>query len=354
MGGFVGNMPVGTLNVALSNYAKEFRNNTFVGETFAPRVPVPRQSYQYVVWNRDDFRVPGNTQRAPGDRPVTTRRGYSVEPYMCSSHAISTDIPRETEAYGLGLGFSTKKQATQQVMNQLNLDKEVAIADLLLNTTNFPNGVTLSGGSQWDSYITTPADDDIDNVTSNPIVVVDGYKSVLRQAGIQDSQMALLLSDPVAQAVRNHPFIVDRFKFTSTGGIITDEMLSRVFGVKVIVASAIQLNQQNTPSWVWGYDAFLGYAQAAPTQQDVSCAKCFVWAGGTDDKGNVLPGPDNTVDGYGVLEFPDPYLDSKKDWISADWYYGLEITAVETGIPILNAVSSANFPMGTIPSDVEG
>jgi hypothetical protein len=354
MGGFVGTMPVGTLNVALSNYAKEFRNNALVGERFAPRVPVARQSFQYVIWNRDDFKVPGNTQRAAGDRPITTRRGYSVAPYMTVSHAISTDIPHETEAYGLGLGFSTKKQATQQIMNQLNLDREIAIANLLLNTGNFPNGVTLSGGSQWDSYITSPADDTPENVTSDPIVVVDGYKAVLRQAGIQDAQMALVLSDPVATAVRNHPLIIDRFKFTNASGGITNAMLSAVFGVEVIQASAIALNQQNIADWVWGYHAFLGYAQAAPTQMDVSCAKTFVWAGGQDDKGNSLPGPDNTVDGYGVLEFPDPYLDAKKDWISGDWYYGIEVTAVETGIPILNAVSSANFPMGTVPSDIEG
>jgi hypothetical protein len=354
MGGFVGTMPVGTLNVALSNYAKEFRNNILVGERFAPRVPVARQSFQYVVWNRDNFKVPGNTQRAPGDRPITTRRGYSTAPYMCVSHAISTDVPRETEAYGLGLGFSTKKQATQQIMDQLNLDREVATANLLLNTENFSNGVTLSGGSMWDSYVTTPADDDIDNVTSNPIVVVDSYKQLLRQAGIQDSQMALVLSDPVATAVRNHPWIVDRFKFTNTGGIITNAMLSAVFGVEVIQASAIVLNQQNVASWVWGYNAFLGYAQAAPSEMDVSCAKTFVWAGGQDDKGNVLPGPDNTVDGYGILEFPDPFLDSKKDWISGDWYYGIQVTAIETGIPILNAVSADNYPMGTIPSDIEG
>jgi hypothetical protein len=354
MGGFVGTMPVGTLNVALSNFAKQFRNNALIGERFAPRVPVARQSFQYVIWNRDDFRVPGNTQRAAGDRPITTRRGYSVAPYMCTSHAISTDIPRETEAYGLGLGFSTKKQATQQIMNQLNLDREIAIANTLLNTSNFTNGVTLSGGSQWDSYVTTPADDTPDTVTSNPIVVIDGYKGLMRQAGIQDSEMALVLSDPVATAVRNHPLIVERFKFTNTGGIITNEMLSKVFGVEVIQASAISLSKGNVASWVWGYDAFLGYASAAPTQMDVSCAKTFVWAGGQDDKGGTLPGPDNTVDGYGVLEFPDPYLDSKKDWISADWYYGIEVTAIETGIPILNAVSSANYPMGTVPSDIEG
>lgn len=353
MGGFVGTMPVGTLNVALSNYAKQFRNNAFVGELVCPRVPVVRQSFQYVVWNRDDMRVPGNTQRAPGARPVTTRRSYSAKPYMCVSHALSGDVPRETEAYGLGLGFSTKQQLTKQLMNQLNLDREVAIANMVLSTANFPNGTSLSGESMWDSYITNPSNDTIETVTSNPIVEVDTYKQMLRQAGIQDSEMVLILSDPVATVVRNHPWIVDRFKFTNAPGGVTNDMLKGVFGVgQVVQASGIQLSENNTPSWIWGSHAFLGYASQAPSMEDVSCAKTFVWAGGQNENGNVLPGPENTVDGYGVIEFPDPYLDSKKDWISADWYYGLEVTAVETGIPILNAVSAAT--METIPADVEG
>jgi hypothetical protein len=352
MGGFTGNMPVGTLNVALSNFAKMFRNNAFVGDLICPRVPVARQAFQYVVWNRDDFRVPGNTQRAPGSRPITTRRGYSVAPYMATSHAISTDVPRETEAYGLGLGFSTKQAATKQIMSQLNLDREVSIANAALSTSNFPNGVSLSGGSMWDSYITTPADDTIDTVTSNPIVTVDGFKEQLRQCGIQDSEMVLILSDPVGTVLRSHPWIVDRYKFTQ-GGAITDEMLRAVFGVgKLVIASAIQVSQNNTSSWVWGAHAFLGYASQAPTQEDISCMKSFVWSGGVDEKGNILPGPDNTVDGYGVIEFPDPFLDSKKDWLSADWYYGNEITSVETGIPILNAVSAPTMEL--IASDVEG
>lgn len=350
MGGFAGTMPVGTLNVALSNFAKEFRNNAFVGERFAPRVPVARQSFQYVVWNRDDFRVPGNTQRAAGNRPITTRRGYSTSPYMCVSHAISADVPREVEAYGQGLGFSTKKQATQTIMNQLGLDREVKIANLLLNTQNFPNGVTLSSTSMWDAYPSTP---ETGTDGSHPIVQVDAYKALLRQAGIQDADMALVLSDPVFQKVRNHPDIIDRFKFTNPAGAVSAAQLKSVFGVgDVVIASAIQLDKGNNASWVWGNHAFLGYAQAAPTQMDVSCAKTFVWAGGQDEKGNVIPGPENTVDGYGVLEFPDPFLDSKKDWISADWYYGIQATAVETGIPILNAVTAPT--MGTVPSDLEG
>lgn len=349
MSGFVGTMPVGTLNVALSNFAKEFRNNALVGDRFAPRVPVARQSYQYVVWNRDNWRVPGSTQRAPGDRPTTVRRSYSVSPYMCKSHALSGKVPEESEAYGLGLGFSTKKQLVQQLTDQILLAREVEIAKLMLSTANFPNGVTLSGTSTWDSYPTTP---NTGSDGSHPIKVMEGYKALLRQSGVQDNQMTLLLSDPVATALVNHPDIIDRFKYTNSGGLITMEMLSSVFGVPVVKASAIMLDKANTASWVWGNNALLAYAQAAPTMDDISCVKTFVWSGGTDGQGNTIAPPPNTVDGYGVIEFPDPYRDSKATWESIDWYYGLEVTATETAIPILNAVATPT--MGTVAGDIEG
>jgi hypothetical protein len=118
------------------------------------------------------------------------------------------------------------------------------------------------------------------------------------------------------------------------------------------------MNQDNVDSWIWGYHAFLGYSKANADREDVSCGKTFVWAGGkgpgAGDAGSTMGGAPGTVDGYGVLEWIDPELDTKTYVQSVDWYYGLAVTATETGIPILNAVSSSNFTMGTIPGDIEG
>jgi hypothetical protein len=323
-------MPVGTLNVALSNYAKEFRNNALVSELVAPRVPVDRQSFQYVVWNRDDQRVPASTLRAPGDRPGTVRRSYSVAPFMCRSHALSGSVPYETEAYGMGLGFSTKQALAKQLIAQINLDREVTVANTILNLTNFPNGVTLSGSSMWDP-----------GAGGHPITAVEGFKAELRQAGIQDSDMILILSDPVATALLTHPDVIDRLKYWNIQAGITVDMLSRCFNVKCVRASAITLSTTNVASFVWGVNAVLAYAQDAPTQDDISCMKTFTW----------VNAPDST-EGYSTIEFPDPYLDSKKWWESVDWQYDIRATAVETAIPILNCCQAPT--MVSIPADQEG
>jgi len=351
MGSYVGLAPAGFPNVALSNFAKEYRNNLFVGDLIAPRVPVDRQSFPYVVWGRDDFRAV-NTNRAPGDAPQSIRRTYSTDTYFCRSHALDTSIPFESEAYGLGLGFSARQKAAASLTKRLNLAREIEIAATALSTSNFPNGVTLSGTSMWDAY-PTAADGEGGGGSSDgshPITQVNQYKALLRQAGISDSEMVLILSDPVVVALQSHPDVIIRFKYTQAGAITLDDLTS-VFRVKCVQASAVSLSQNNVESWVWGNHAFLGYAQATSSMEDLSCIKTFSWTGAQDggiDKGMVAAG----ADGFAVLEWIDAHLSRKTYWQSADWYYGLKVTAQETGLPILNAVTAPT--MGIVPGNIEG
>jgi hypothetical protein len=363
MGGYVGLAPGGFPNVALSQFAKEFADDAvpLVGDLIAPKVPVERQSFPYVIWNRDNLRVPGSVLRAPGASATEIRRSFSTDTYFCRSHALKGSVPDESEAFGLGLGFSERQHLTADLIGRIRRAREVEIATLALSTSNFPNGVTLSGNSQWDSYITTPANNTIATVTSHPILAVEGYKAILRQAAIQDTQMVLILSDPVSQALANHPDLIERFKYTNPTGNVSLDQMANAFGLepgKVVRASALTMSANNTPSWIWGMSAFLGFSQANPGRNDVSCAKTFVWAGGQipDGQGGTvsLPSAPGTIDGYGVVEWPDPERDKKTWWQAVDWYYGLKVTATETGIPILAAVASGNFPMGTIPGDIEG
>lgn len=357
MGGYVGLAPAGFPNVALSNYAKEFRNNALVGDLICPAVPVARQSFPYVIWNRDDLRVPGSTLRAPTDGAQTIRRSYSTSTYFCRSHALKGSVAFEEEAYGLGLGFSTRQHLTGDLANRIRLAREVEIATAALSTANFPNGVTLTNpgtinagnpATQWDTY---PAVMDQGYDGSHPIAQVNALKAIIRQAGVQDADMVLILSDPVVVALQSHPDVVGRFRY-AVGGAISLDDLTQVFRVKCVQASAVTMSQNNVASWVWGAHAFLGYAKPATDMQDISCMKSFVWAGGKGPSGEDMAAAPGTVDGYGVLEWLDPELDKKTYWQSVDWYYGNEVTATETGIPILNAVASP--VMGTIPGDIEG
>lgn len=352
MGAYTGLAPAGFPNVALSNFAKDFRDQLFVGDLICPRVPVDRQSFPYVVFGRNDYQVPASTLRAPGTRPQTVRGSYSTDTYMARSHALETEIPFESEAYSLGLGFSTRQRATKTLTRKLNLSREKEIAAIALSTANFPNGITLSDATDmWDSYITDPTKKTADTVTSQPIEDIELAKEVLRQSGIMDEEMVLLLSSPIVRVLINHPEIVDRLKYTNTTGAVDLDKLKSVFGVRCVRAGAVGLSLNNVQTWVWGQNAFLGYAQTSPTMEDLSCLKTFSWTGVGDagaQNGLVAPG----AEGFSILEWIEPHLSEKKYWQSADWYYDIKVTGQETGYPILNAVNAET--MLTVPGAIEG
>jgi len=346
MGGYVGLMPAGTLNVALSNFAKAYRDQKLVGDLICPRVPVDRQSFQYVIWSQDDFRVPDSTYRAPGTEPNSIRNSYSTDTYFARAHALQGDIPLETEAYSQGLGFSARQKLTASLTKRLNLAREVEIATAALSTGNFPNGTTLSSYSLWDTYITSSAND-----VSNPLTDVENAKEALRQVGIADEEMLLILSSPVVKILANHPKLIDRFKYTNPLGYISIDQISSAFGVKCVRAGAVQVSKNNAKTWVWGNHAFLGYAQSSPNMEDLSCMKTFSWTGEADggvQNGLVAPG----AEGFAVQEWPDAQRSKKTVWQSAEWYYDTKVTATETGYPILNAVSGDT--METVAGDTEG
>ena len=330
MAGFAPNLPVGTLNVALSNYIKSYRNNALVGDLIAPRVPVSRQSFQYLVFDRANQRLDRQTLRAPGTVPQSDRMSYSALPYFCNSHALRAAIPYESEQYALGLGFSEKQAASQRLMDKLALDRENYIAQLVTNTANVSNSVTLSGTSMWDSYLS--------GGVSHPIQVVEAEKALIRQAGVDPN--TLILSDPVIVALINHPDIVDRFKYTQPGAI-TLAQLSSVFGVNCVRAAAVALDRNNVASYVWGVSAVLCYTSPITSSSDLSALKTFDWAGAPE-----------TVGGYGVLEFPEPNLDAKADIISVDWYWDTRITAQETLVLFAGCVTQPT--MGAIAAPVAG
>jgi hypothetical protein len=328
MGSFAPSLPAGTLNVALANYAKSFRNNALVGDLIAPRVPVGRQSFQYTVFDRSNQRLDRQTLRAPGTVPQTDRMNYSEFPYFCKSRALRAVVPYEQEQYALGLGFSEKQAATRRLIDKVLLDRENYVAGLVTSTSNITNNQTLSGTSMWDNY----------SGVSHPIAVVEAAKALVRQSGVEATH--LILADPVVTALVNHPDIIDRFKYTMPGAI-TLEQLTQVFGVTCVRAAAISLDKGNNASYVWGTSALLVSVQQASSMDDLSALKTFSWS--------AAP---MTVDGYGVLEFPLPDLDAKGDVVSVDWYWDTRITAQETIYLFAGCVAAPT--MGSIAAPTVG
>jgi hypothetical protein len=138
----------------------------------------------------------------------------------------------------------------------------------------------------------------------------------------------MIISDPVYKILRAHPAIVDRFKFVN-GGQITLQQLAQVFGMeKVVLASAIQIDNAGNRSYVWGKSVVLAYAQPTANFYDVSFGKTFVWT--------QAPG---TVGGFSTEIARLTPASAKSDELSAHFYYGQQVTSNISGYLIQNAVA---------------
>ncbi|HLW80049.1 MAG TPA: major capsid protein, partial [Terriglobia bacterium] len=167
---------------------------------------------------------------------------------------------------------------TENLTNAILLDLEIRVSNLILGGT--VTNTTLSGTSQWSDY-----------VNSDPVSAVEVQKTTIKQA-IGQTPNTLAVSYPVFATLRQHPKIVDRFKYTQVG-VLDPEALKTAFGVDnfwVMGAEYDTANEGQAPSlnFVWGKNAVLAYVLPEPRRREVTLGYTFRWLFGAPDLGGTL------------------------------------------------------------------
>lgn len=309
----------GHLNMALTTYVKGFRQHPLVSDIIFPRVPVERQQDAYNILDVSGQQLTEQTLRAPGAEAQAIRMATSQDTYKAESHALQAPLPDENkvnaEQAGLGRLVSTQGR-TRILQAKILLDKEQRAADLL-TTSNITNNVTLAGADKW-----------TDKLNSDPAGVIETARAAIRLSGVEAD--TLILGSSVAVALRQHPAIIERFKYVQKGLLGVPELSSFFDIPNIVVAKAVKASNAATP--VKGYvidpeDALLFYSGAdAQADEDLSFGKTFVWS--------QAPG---TVGGYGVIIGRVPGVTAKSETVGVDFYYDQKITATETGYLIKDA-----------------
>lgn len=251
----------------------------FVAHRVFPIVPVQKQSDRFIKYNREDwFRVEAK-KRAPSTESAGA--GWTIDntpTYYCDVLAIHKDVDDQIRA-NADQPINMDRDATEFVSQQLMLKRELEWAN-----DNFTSGVwgtDLSGVSgspsagqfqQWNESGSTP----IEDVTGQIV-------EVARKTGYRPNKF--VISPSVFNALKNHPDVIDRIKYTQTG-VVTADILAGLFEVnQVLVAWGVQnaANEGATAS----YDFFLGdhallvYAAPSPSILQPSGGYTFAWTGFT-------------------------------------------------------------------------
>ena len=311
----------GRLDMALSNFAKGYRNADLITDLLFPRLEVARQTDVYWIYGRENFQLTEQTLRATGTPAAETRFTLSTDRYYCASHALKSVIADEER-----LSYTTGDLEMDSVsMNQdkILLDRERRASQLVLNPANYPttNTQALSGTAQWD------------NSTSDPLSVAATARTAIARAGAVKAN-TLFLGFDVAEVLRRHPQLLQRFQYTTVTGALSDQQLATVFNVPNVVVGGAVYNDpvSGLNHFLWSNFALFVYN--TPTQgpagvigaegkigaKQLSFGKSFTWIGAPQ-----------TVGGYGVVVARHADPTAKSDIVGVDWYSAEKLTAPEVG-----------------------
>ena len=303
------------LDQPLNNVSVGYKNDDYFAERIFPVVPVKKQSGRYWVFGKEKFKQYETIRHAGAEAREIAPWSLSNNAYFCDDHSLKDKISDEERANAdsTDVEINTAENLTDAIL----LDLEIRAANLVLGGA-VPN-TTLSGTSQWSDY-----------VNSDPVAAIEAQKMTLKKA-IARTPNTLAVSYPVFSSLRQHPKIVDRFKYTEVGGVLDPQSLKTVFGVDnfwVLGAEYDTANEGQSPSldFVWGKHAVLAYVVPEPRRREMTLGYIFRWLFGAPDLAGTL------TKRYRVEA-------KSADVVEVHRYDDIQLVAPQAGFVFLNATA---------------
>jgi hypothetical protein len=236
----------------LSTVSQGYQNAEFVGSALFPVVPVDQRGGKIISFGKEDFQL-YNTGRAPGANTKRVQFGHSAGNFALEQHALEGLVPFEImqEADQVP-GIDLAKVAVMKTQNIIALRTEKAQADLATTAANYAasNKLTLAGTSQWSDY----------SGVSNPSKNISDAIEVVRSK-VGKRANTVVIGAAVFAALKNHPQIIDRIKYTGRD-VVTADLLASLWNVKrVLVGDAVTADDAGTFSDLWGKFVVVAYTE---------------------------------------------------------------------------------------------
>ncbi len=238
----------------LTKVVRGFSQGNMIGRFIFPNVPVTQYGGAVIEFGKESFKRI-NTRRAPGSATKRISFGYEGKPYSIVPNALESLVPRERMRDASQVpGIDLATRSLSLTSSVLALSHEHECADLALNKNNYgaDNKVAFTALNSW----ATP--------DSDPIADIDEAKEAIRASiGIEPNR--LVLSPAAFGALKRHPKLIERIKYTKAESI-TLEMLKSLLEIDDIkVGKAISASDSAAGfTDVWKKDAWLGYVNDNP------------------------------------------------------------------------------------------
>lgn len=233
------------VNPVLTTAVQGIGDQALVGSTLFPRVDVSLRGGTTIVFN-DTSDIDDDLIRAPGSSRKTYTPVYDGEDFAIIQRSLAAKVPVETEEEAQnGPGVSMSTVGISIVKKQLDKKLEVAQAKLARDASRYATDSKrkLTGANKWS------------DPSSNPIQQISDAAEVIRaKTGKPCTELTLLLSAKAFNAIKNHPMIAERLKFSNQATLTTAYLASLLDIRSVVVGSATHKGED-----IWGNDAILAY-----------------------------------------------------------------------------------------------
>ncbi len=246
-----------------------YRNSNYIADQILPIVPVAKQTGKYAKFTRDNWYRNEAGLRAPGTR--APRMYWDMDTagsYACLEYAAATTLSDEIRE-NADNPINPEKTSVEFVTDKIFLAREARAAALLFDASTTFSGYTagvtaLTGGAAvaWDTYETSDPIQDV-NAMTNIVIKAIGMKP-----------NTLVIGQDVYAALKVHPSLLERIKYSQMG-VVTTELMARLFDIeKIHVGTAIyNTSEEGTTasySYIWGKYALLAYITPRPALESPS------------------------------------------------------------------------------------
>lgn len=319
-------------NISIA-YMQEAAN--FVAPQIFPTLGVAKQSDKYFKYYKDDWFREEAQLRAPNTESAGSGYELTTDNYSCDVFAVHKDIGAQLAANADEV-IDLEADAARWVARQLLMKLEsLFVRDFF--TTSLWTGA--ASGADQTGVAGTPTTNQFkqwSDVNSTPIEDVGGWIDEMQEkTGYKPN--TLVVGPKVATALRNHPDIIDRIKFTQRG-VATLDLVAEVIGIDRIVEARATRNTAkeggtDAYSFYFGRNALLCYSAPTPSRLEASAGYVFAWQGYTGTGG---------VEGIGtgarVTRLDMPWIKAQR--IEGELAVDMKVVAADLGIFMNSAVAA--------------
>lgn len=238
----------------LTNLARGYSNAQYIAPTLFPIVEVSKEGGKIPEFTKESFKI-YNTERAIRARSnrISPEDRTEID-FVLTEHDLEYPIDYREAQEDI---FPTLAHGTFVVTEGIMLRMEKLAADLAQNAANYPSG----------NKVTLSASDQFTDSSSDPFKIFKNASEAIRMK-IAKRPNTCVIGATAYAALRQHPAIIDRIKYTQKG-IVTAELLKSLLDFEnLVVGDAVYSNDAGVLSDVWSDNVIVAYIP--PRQSDVA------------------------------------------------------------------------------------